>query len=125
MNEIIPAEAQLELTLERFFEQLTWPKLEQRIREALKHPDRSVPSEIHCPAVMSLASQVMGGLVASAIQRPGQPVSAEETFSFDQRVAVMRLLEAIISEYEDWRNRHMLVKSPGVSVSVVPTRRPG
>jgi hypothetical protein len=95
------------LILERFFEQLTWAALEKRIRAALKNPKEAVPLEINCPAVMDLARQILGGIGESAIQRPGQPVSEAEVFNYDQRLAVLRILEAIISEYEEWKLRHL------------------
>ena len=97
--EVVHAQAMFEL----FWAQLTWGKLERRIKEALKYPDRAVPLETLCPAVMDLAKQVMEGLIGSAIQRPGAAVSLQEAFTFDQRVAILRILEAIIAEYEDWK----------------------
>ena len=93
------------------WEGLTWAKLEKRIREALRHPDCSVPSEIYCPAVMDLAKQVIGKIGESAIQRPGAVVSDSERLSFDQRLAVLRIIEAIIAEYEDWKKASSLERA--------------
>lgn len=89
---------------DEFWSQLTWEKLERKIKAALSHPDQSVPLETNCPAVMDLASQVINGLISSAIQRPGEVVSKAETFTFDQRLIVLRIIEAVISEWEDWKN---------------------
>lgn len=89
---------------EEFWKQLTWEKLERKIKAALKYPDQAVPLETNCPAVMDLASQIIRGLGDSVIQRPGEPVSPGETFTFDQRLIVLRIIEAVVSEYEDWKN---------------------
>jgi hypothetical protein len=104
------SEAELQthnLTLEQFFEQLTWSTLEKRIRVALKNPKEAVPLEIHCPAVMDLARQILGGIADSAIKRRGEPSTEVEVFNYDQRLAVLRILEAIISEYEEWKLKHL------------------
>ena len=104
------------LIIERFFEQLTWRALETRIREALKHPTETVPLEVECPAIMDLARQILGGIGESAIQRPGERVSEDEVFNYDQRLAVMRILEAIICEYEVWKSKNLNAKVEVVSV---------
>jgi hypothetical protein len=118
MESQIPTDIAAQFPLDKFFEQLPWWKLEDRIREALKYPGRSVPTEILCPAVMDLARQVMGEIGELAIQKPGARVSYEETFSFDQRLAVMRLLEAIISEYEEWKGKHTLALEVSLSTII-------
>lgn len=106
MSSSVPERIHMQEVFDQFWSQLTWEKLERRIREALRYPGRAVPREINCPAVMDLAKQVMGGIGELAIQRQGAVVSPREEFTLDQRVAVMRLLEAIISEYEDWKKVH-------------------
>jgi len=99
----VPARVHEEETFDQFWEQLSWDKLERKIRIALRCPGQDVTLYTKCPAVMDLAKQIMEGIGKSAIQRPGEMVTQEETFSFDQRLVLLRILEAIISEYEDWK----------------------
>jgi hypothetical protein len=105
MNSSVPEKVHKMEFFDQFWEQLRWDVLEKKIRTALRYPDMPMNTEINCPAVMDLAKQIMGGIGESAIQRAGELVSKEETFSFDQRLVLMRILEAIISEYEEWKKR--------------------
>ena len=93
-----------QLYFEEFWSQLTWEKLERKIKAALRYPDQAVPLETNCPAVMDLATQIIRGLGDSVIQRRGEPVSDSERANFDQRLIVLRIIEAVVSEYEDWKN---------------------
>ena len=107
MNSSIPERLYEHEILDQFWAQLTWEKLERRIAEALQHPDRAVPLETRCPAVLDLARQMVRRLGESAIQRAGEPVSPQETFTLDQRLVVLRILEAVICEYEAWKQQRM------------------
>jgi hypothetical protein len=91
---------------DRFWEQLSWDRLEKKVRVGLRNPSIPFVSEINCPAVFDLARQIVGGIGESAINRAGESVSPKETFTFDQRLALMRILEAIISEYEDYKKSY-------------------
>lgn len=103
MGNSIPQLIQMQTYCDQFWAQLTWEKLERRIKTALSRSDEAVPLETNCPAVMDLANQIIRGLGELAIQKPGVKVSSNETFNFDQRLIILRIIEAIISEYEDWK----------------------
>lgn len=106
MSRSVPEMIHEQEIFDRFWEQLDWPKLERRIMEALRHPDQAVPLETKCPAVMDLAKQIVERIGKSAITKPGEAVSFKETFTMDQRLAVLRILEAIISEYESYQKNY-------------------
>src|SRR5437764_610505 len=103
MSSSIPEKLHENEIFDQFWNQLTWPKLESRIKEALQYPDQAVPLDTRCPAVMDLARLMVKKLGESAINKVGLPVDREETFTLDQRLAVMRILEAVIVEYESWK----------------------
>jgi hypothetical protein len=104
MNRDAPQLVNSQVYFDQFWSQLTWDKLERKIKVALQHPHQAVPLEVNCPAVLDLANQIIGGLIGSAIQRTGEEVSPGETLSYDQRLVVLRIIEAVVSEYEDWKN---------------------
>jgi hypothetical protein len=104
MSNRAPQAVNSQIYFDAFWEQLSWEKLERKIKAALSHPDQAVPLETNCLAVMDLVSQIITGLRGSAIQRPGEVVSNREALTFDQRLVVLRILEAVVSEYEDWKN---------------------
>jgi hypothetical protein len=105
MSESVPARVREQELFDEFWSTLHWEPLEKRIRLALRDPGIPLVTEVNCPAVMDLGKQILGKIVDSAIQRPGEPVTKEEVFSFDQRLVILRILEAIISEYEEWKKR--------------------
>jgi hypothetical protein len=81
---------------------LTWDRLESKLWDALKHPHQSVPVQISCPAVRDLHSQIVSNITKSALQKKGEGLSADEVFNCDQRLVILRILEAVISAGEDW-----------------------
>jgi hypothetical protein len=121
MSESVPARIHQQQLFDQFWEQLRWDVLEKKIRIALRQPGVPITTEINCPAVMDLARQIVGGIGESAIQRPGAPVSPQETFSSDQKLVLLRILEAIISEYEEWKKRRFSQgTTPAVSTKFPP-----
>ena len=88
---------------EQFFAQLTWGRLEKRIAHALQNPKEEVPLQIPCPAVLDLAKMVVGEIGQSVVKHPGEKTTPKEFFEYSQKVGVLRILEAIICEYEDWK----------------------
>lgn len=88
--------------LESFFTQLTWSTLESQMVAALRHPDREVPTRIQCPAVLDIANHIFSDIAKDALARPGQDLRSQDIFSHDQKLAVLRLLEAIIVAAEQF-----------------------
>jgi hypothetical protein len=121
MSSSVPERIHEQEMFDQFWEGLRWEVLEKRIRVALRYPNVSITMEVKCPAVMDLARQIVSGIGESAIQRPGEAVSKAETFSFDQRLVLLRILEAIIAEYESWKkNRFSQGTMPAVSSKFPP-----
>jgi hypothetical protein len=101
--------------LNSFFEQLHWDALGRRLNIALKNPSQEVPVQINCPAVFDLAQQISSSIIASAINKYGEEVTAQDEYSYDEKVVILRILEAIICEYEDFLKKQQLSQlSPGV-----------
>jgi hypothetical protein len=124
MSGSVPERIREQELFDQFWEQLKWEVLEKKIRLALRQPGLPFVVEIKCPAVMDLAKQIVGGIGESAIQRPGEAVNQKETFSFDQRLVLLRILEAIISEYEDWKKRRFSQGTPSVLSSSFTSLKP-
>lgn len=116
--------------LEEFFAGLSWEELEPRIRAAIQDPHAEIPTRIQCPAVQALFSKVYGGIKEDALTAPGAPVSPEVQRQADQYVALLRLLEVLVSMSEDYVDGKLRMptpscRSPGPSSSLISTVRPG
>lgn len=88
-------------TLKKFFGTLGWDVLEPRIREALENPEKSIPIQIYCPAVDHLATMVVREMGDDAVKAFGQPPSPEAVKKANQMVAILRMLEVLVSLAEE------------------------
>jgi hypothetical protein len=89
------------LTAQEFFEQLTWEKFKTRLSEALHNPHANVPQRIQCPAVMALFRDIAQNIGETAIQKTDEPLTTENIFHLDQRLALLRILEALVRMAEE------------------------
>lgn len=115
-------------SLRAFFQTLEWEVLEDRVRLALSDANEVVPKSINCPAVDSLANLVFTKIAADAFERPGSPIAGSKLgWNLDNHVAVLRLLESLITLAEDYETngpkssimRHQC-KLPGPNSKNIP-----
>jgi hypothetical protein len=84
------------MTVREYFENLTWESFKLTLEETLRNPGKNVPQNIQCPAVMTLFRDIAQNIGETAIQKTGEPLTPENIFNLDQRLALVRILEALV-----------------------------
>lgn len=90
-----------DLTVKEYFENLTWEKFKRKLEEALKDPHTNIPHQIQCPAVTTMFQEITQSIGKYAIQKPGESLTSENVFNLDQRLALLRILEALVRIAEE------------------------